>query len=185
MQICTLSKREKGLLILLLVVLIAVGGYYYLYRPLVEELECLQAAVADQEDRLARRRELLGQGEGGGAEWRRIDESYQYSLTLLPVDKSMPALIILLEEALAGRDINLQLLQWMEEEREGDLFVYSLQLKVRGGYEGIVDFLESLQDFPRFVRSRAVNLFLDDIDGPVQAELLLQVFSTPDFEEGD
>ena len=41
------------------------------------------------------------------AEWERVNKSYQRALNLLPTDKSVPTLILLLEEALADRDIDL------------------------------------------------------------------------------
>ncbi|NLP17579.1 MAG: type 4a pilus biogenesis protein PilO [Firmicutes bacterium] len=185
MLISSLSKREKHLLLFLLVVLIVVGGYYYLYRPLVLELNSLEDALKELEGSLGKNMELLERGKNMEAEWERVNKSYQRALNLLPTDKSVPTLILLLEEALADRDIDLQCLQWLETEEEEDLFVYSFQLGVRGGYGNIADFLESLQDFPRFVRPRAVSLLLDGVEDQVQAELLLEVFSIADCGVGD
>lgn len=183
--ISTLSRREKNLLALLILTLIIVGGYYFVYRPLVKELGFLQTAIGEQEKSIGRSVELLQEKREMELEEEQLDNSYQEVLHLLPADKSVPTLILLLEEALVDRDIGLQSMQWLDTEEEEDYFIDSFQLKVRGQYGSIADFLESLRYLHRFVRCRAVSLTLDDTGDWAGADLLLEVFFIPAAGEDD
>lgn len=179
MTIFNLSKREKLLLALLAVLFLLITGYRHIYRPLLAELKGLEAKVAKTEGLLARKSQLLDGSKDIEEEYRRKEETYQELLKLLPDNKDLPTLLLLLEGALVAREVSLLSLESLGAEREGDYALYSLRLNLRGSYGDIAAFLEELAAFPRLVRPVELNLFGGGAGTMVQANLYLEAFYLP------
>ncbi len=141
----------KAVIVLLIIVVIAGAGYWFLVKDQIEQLD----RVERQEQQLRADFELKQQRAASlpayEAQFEEMQRMFASLLQLLPSTAEIPSLLVDISQAALSVGLEIELFQPRGEVRETFYARVPIQLRLRGNYEQLAEFVSSISGMPRIV----------------------------------
>lgn len=129
-----------------------------------QEASALRAAVAEREDLLAKRQEILTDVTVAYAEYqdKLTEQDNQKFASLIPVRKDTAELISAMQEIADNSGIAINEVQINEgKSSSGSFKSFSLNIDMRGSYTSLRSFLEGLEQYVRLLNVNVIQITSD------------------------
>jgi len=154
----------KGGIVLLIIVALVGAGYWFLIKGQLEVLERGQAREvqlrAEFEDKQRRAANLPAYE----AQLEEIERMFASLLQLLPSTAEIPSLLVDISQTALTVGLEIELFQPMPEVNRTFYADVPIQLRMRGNYEQLAEFVSGVSAMPRIVTMHNVFIRPDQSD---------------------
>jgi type IV pilus assembly protein PilO len=141
----------KTIIVLLIIAAIGGAGYWFLVKDQIEQLDRVerqeQQLRADFEQKQKRAASLPAYE----AQFEEMQRMFASLLQLLPSTAEIPSLLVDISQAALSVGLEIELFQPRGEVRETFYARVPIQLRLRGNYEQLAEFVSSISGMPRIV----------------------------------
>lgn len=172
----------KGGLVLLIIAALAGAGYWFLIKDQLEVLERGQAREvqlrAEFEDKQRRAANLPAYE----AQLEEIERMFASLLQLLPSTAEIPSLLVDISQTALTVGLEIELFQPMPEVNRTFYADVPIQLRLRGNYEQLAEFVSGVSAMPRIVTMHNVFIRPDQSDRDLLMDAVARTYRY--LEEG-
>jgi type IV pilus assembly protein PilO len=144
--------------IVLLCAAIAGTGYWYLIKPRLEELKQVQAKETELRRVFENKQKKAANLERYKAQLEEMRRSFGALLQQLPSKTEIPGLILDISQTALSAGLKIELFKPGPEVKRDFYAEKPIQLRLRGGYHQIANFVSGLAALPRIVTLHNISL---------------------------
>lgn len=141
----------KAGIIILIIVALAGGGYWFLIKDQIEELERAERTEQQLRTEFESKQRRAANLAAYEAQLQEMELMFASLLQLLPNTAEIPSLLVDISQAALSVGLEIELFQPRGETNRTFYAEVPVQLRVRGNYEQLAEFVSSVSSMPRIV----------------------------------
>ena len=166
----------KGSILALIIAALLGAGYWFLIKGQMEQLERAERTEvqlrAEFEDKQRRAANLAAYE----AQLEEIERMFASLLQLLPSTAEIPSLLVDISQAALAVGLEIELFQPRSEVNQTFYAEVPIQLRVRGNYEQLAEFVSGVSAMPRIVTVHNVFIRLGRSDDDLLMDALARTY---------
>ncbi len=141
----------KAVIAILIVAVLAGGGYWFLIKDQIEELERAERTEQQLRTEFESKQRRAANLAAYEAQLQEMELMFASLLQLLPNTAEIPSLLVDISQAALSVGLEIELFQPRGENNRTFYAEVPVQLRVRGNYEQLAEFVSSVSSMPRIV----------------------------------
>jgi len=156
-------KLSKGVTILLIFIILVAFGYVdytYVYQPRMQRIEQLERDIELTAKKIAEGKRIAARLGPLKVEYADLLEKLKFLEVLLPKEKEIPDLLVMIQDTLTEFDVNFttftpQNISWEKDKIYGKM---PLSMSLTASYFDLIDYLGRIENLPRIIDVRSLKL---------------------------
>ena len=155
-----LSKNAKIIVSLVLLIIIVYFNYSFIYQPRNIRIKQLNQQISSLQSKVDEGRRIAARLDDLKKEYRELTKRLEFMEVLLPKEKEIPEFLVLLQETMDEYNINFSTFtpQGLVQEKDAIYAKLPINMTFTANYFETIKFLDRLENFPRIVDVRDLNL---------------------------
>ena len=163
MKLFNLSKRAKIIVFIIFLLVFSYLNYSYIYLPRNKRISSLDKQIGVLQNKIEEGRKIYARLGELKKEYQDLIEKMEFMEVLLPKEKEIPEFLVMLQETMDEFSIDFSNFspQSLIQERDSLYATLPINLTYSANYFEVIRFLDRLENFPRIVDVRDLNLTPD------------------------
>ncbi len=160
MKLFNLSKRAKIIVFIIFILVFSYLNYSYIYLPRNSRIENLDREISVLQNKIEEGKRIYARLGELRKEYQDLIEKMEFMEVLLPKEKEIPEFLVMLQETMDEFNIDFTNFapQSIIQEKDALYARLPINMTYNANYFEVIRFLDRLENFPRIVDVRDLNL---------------------------